>query len=108
MTKEQISKRATSIADHNLYRCISSDRDYGITCALDMAKWLLEQIEEEFKVQIVSAHNVYSHQTFKEHKFFCLEEQKRDLLMSLKKYIETEEEITDFGTIVKMEIKVLK
>lgn len=102
MTNEQILERAIDIADHNLYRCISSDREYGITCARDMAEWLLQNI------QIVRLYNAYTHDLFENHKFRCLEEQKEQLLLSLKDYIKMEEELMDYGTIVKMEIKVMK
>lgn len=102
MTKEQIKERAINIGENNLDRCFGSERDYGVTCALEMAEWLLQNI------QIVKLHNAYNHDLFENHKFLCLEEQKRQLLMSLKDWIKVEEELTDYGTIVKMEIKVIK
>jgi len=70
--------------------------------AVDMADWLLQNI------QIVKLNSAYSHDLFKGYRFKCLEEQKKQLLLSLKDYIKVEEELTDYGTIVKMEIKVIK
>lgn len=102
MTKEQIKEKAINIGENNLDRCFGSERDYGVTCALNMAEWLLQNI------QIVKLHNAYNHDLFENFRFKCLEEQKEQLLLSLKDYIKMEEELTDYGTVVKMEIKIMK
>ena len=67
-----------------------------------MAEWLLQNI------QIVKLDNAYNHDLFKHNRFLYLEEQKRQLLLSLKDYVNVKEELTGYGTIVKMEIKVMK
>ena len=104
MTKEQIEQKA-----HEIGWQISKHYDPNVCkqewcemAAKDMANWLLQNI------QIVKLHNAHAHDFFENHKFLCLEEQKRQLLLSLKNYIKVEEELTDFGVIVKMEIKVIK
>lgn len=102
MTKEQIKEKAINIGENNLDRCFGSKRDYGVTCALNMAEWLLQNI------QIVKLHNAYNHDLFENFIFKCLEEKKEQLLLSLKDYIKMEEELTDYGTVVKMEIKIMK
>lgn len=102
MKKEQIKQKAQEICEKN--------KRYGVECsslecylsAMEMAEWLLQNI------QIVKLHNACKHDLFEKHKFQCLEEQRRQLLLSLKDYIKMEEELTDYGTIVKMEIKVIK
>ena len=76
--------------------------------ALEMADWLLQNIRILQNIKIVKLHNAYNNDLFENRKFQCLEEQKKQLLLSLKKYIKVEEETTDYGTIVKMEIKVMQ
>lgn len=104
MTKEQIKEKAHEIAwevskhyDPNVCK-----QEWCEMAARDMADWLLQNI------QIVKLHNAYNHDLFENYRFTCLEEQKKQLLLSLKDYIKMEEEPIDYGTIVKMEIKVMK
>lgn len=42
--------------------------------AMEMAEWLLQNI------QIVKLHKAYNHDLFENHKFLCLEEQKKPIL----------------------------
>ena len=42
-------EKAINIGENNLDRCFGSERDYGVTCALEMAQWkdeLVKQIQE--------------------------------------------------------------
>lgn len=101
MTKEEITEKANELSQY-----YSEESDYkktvGYDCAIKMADWLLQNI------QIIKLNNVYTHDLLENYRFQCFEEQKNNLLLSLKDYIKMEEELTDYGVIVKMEIKVLK
>lgn len=104
MTKEQIKEKAHEIAwkVSKHYDPNACKQEWCEMAAIDMASWLLQNI------QIVKLDYEYNHDLFENRKFPCLEEQKRQLLLSLKDYIKVEEETTDYGTIVKMEIKIMK
>lgn len=102
MTKEQIIEKAQEICEKNKRFKVECSSLECYLSAVEMAKWLLQNI------QIVKLDNAYTHDLFENHKPLCLEEQKRQLLLSLKKYIKVEEQPIDCGTIVKMKIKVIK
>lgn len=102
MKKEQIKEKAQEICEKNKRFKVECSSLECYLSAMEMAEWLLKNI------QIVKLHNAYNHDLFENHKFRCLEEQKRQLLMSLKDYIKVDEELTDYGTVVKMEIKIMK
>lgn len=104
MTKEQIKEKAKELGIKYQTPCHGvGDCEFEASqAALEMAEWLLQNI------QIVKLDNAYNHDLFENRKFQCLEEQKKQLLLYLKKYIKVEEETTDYGTIVKMEIKVMQ
>ena len=104
MTKEKIKEKAHEIAwevskhyDPNVCK-----QEWCKMAAMDMASWLLQNI------QIIKLNNAYNQDLFENHKSLCLEEQKRQLLLSLKDYVQVEEEPIDYGTVVKMKIKIMK
>ena len=39
-------EKAINIGENNLDRCFGSKRDYGVTCALEMARWKDEQVKQ--------------------------------------------------------------
>lgn len=40
-------EKAINIGLNNLDRCFGSKKDYGVTCALEMAQWKDEQFKEQ-------------------------------------------------------------
>lgn len=43
-------EKAIHLAENNLDICFGSKRDYGVTCALEMAQWKDEQFKEQKKL----------------------------------------------------------
>lgn len=102
MTKEQIEKKAREISYSYYMPDTGFDRNYLYEAALEMAKWILQNI------QIVRLKGRYNPVFFKHKRSQYLEEQKNNLLLSLKGYIEVDEMINDYGIVVKTEIKIMK
>lgn len=42
-------EKAINIGLNNLDRCFGSKKDYGVTCALEMAQWKDEQFEQKLQ-----------------------------------------------------------
>lgn len=42
-------EKAIHLAENNLDKCFGSKRDYGVTCALEMAQWKDEQFEKKLQ-----------------------------------------------------------
>ena len=45
-------EKAINIGENNLDKCFGSKRDYGVTCALEMARWKDEQAKQLYNIII--------------------------------------------------------
>lgn len=52
-------EKAINIGENNLDRCFGSKIDYGVTCALEMAKWKEQKVIEYLYKNIQSLLNDY-------------------------------------------------